>query len=162
MRYLIIFLLVTAGCKQSPSPQQEKVLFFHFDEMPFETLSPNTQRKMVNGKNITFSEFRFAEGTQIPQHHHKNEQIIYVIQGSLKVIFDGETYVMNQGDLCLIPPERAHSFEALEETLCLQIFSPIRKDWINGEDVYLRYGSLQKLEQNDPSHLLSCLPSLLP
>ena len=100
---------------------------------------------MVNGQEITFSEFHFAPGTQIPEHHHKNEQMIYILQGSLRVILSNEEQVMHQGDLCLIPPEVGHSFEALEETLCLQIFSPVREDWIHGEDVYLRYVVAQTL-----------------
>jgi len=38
----------------------------------------------------------------------------------------------------LIPSNVPHSAEALEDTLDLDVFSPIRQDWIDKDDAYLR------------------------
>ena len=38
----------------------------------------------------------------------------------------------------MIPPNAEHSAEALEETVEIDAFSPIRQDWLDGSDAYLR------------------------
>jgi len=37
-----------------------------------------------------------------------------------------------------IPPNTIHSAEALEDSLVVDVYSPIRDDWVRGEDSYLR------------------------
>ena len=37
-----------------------------------------------------------------------------------------------------IPPNAPHLVEALEDSLATDLFSPIREDWIRGDDAYLR------------------------
>jgi hypothetical protein len=34
-----------------------------------------------------------------------------------------------------------HSAVALEDTVAVDVFSPLRQDWIRGDDAYLRGGS---------------------
>jgi quercetin dioxygenase-like cupin family protein len=40
--------------------------------------------------------------------------------------------------MVLIPSNKVHSVEALEDTLAYDIFSPIRVDWLEKTDSYLR------------------------
>ena len=53
---------------------------------------------------------------------------------------DGETIEVGPGEILLIPPLAAHSAEVLGEETVLDydIFSPIRSDWLDGSDDYLR------------------------
>jgi quercetin dioxygenase-like cupin family protein len=44
------------------------------------------------------------------------------------------------GEVLTIPPNLPHSALALEDTLVLDIFSPPRQDWLDGDDAYLRGG----------------------
>jgi quercetin dioxygenase-like cupin family protein len=37
-----------------------------------------------------------------------------------------------------IPPNAPHLVEALEESWATDLFSPVREDWIQGDDAYLR------------------------
>jgi len=37
-----------------------------------------------------------------------------------------------------IPPHVPHSAQALEDSVAVDLFSPIREDWIRGDDAYLR------------------------
>jgi quercetin dioxygenase-like cupin family protein len=45
---------------------------------------------------------------------------------------------VGKGQVLLIPSNVPHSAVALEDTLDLDIFSPIRHDWLNKTDDYLR------------------------
>ena len=42
------------------------------------------------------------------------------------------------GDSLQIPSNAPHSVEALEDSVAVDLFSPVREDWIRGDDAYLR------------------------
>ena len=46
--------------------------------------------------------------------------------------------MLKAGDMVAVPPDVPHANEALEDTVIVEIFSPIRADWITGDDSYLR------------------------
>jgi quercetin dioxygenase-like cupin family protein len=46
--------------------------------------------------------------------------------------------VIEAGEVMVIPPNAAHLVEALEDSEVFDLFSPIRSDWLSGDDAYLR------------------------
>jgi quercetin dioxygenase-like cupin family protein len=46
--------------------------------------------------------------------------------------------VAREGDVLLIPSNVPHRVVALEDSLALDVFSPVRVDWLTGKDDYLR------------------------
>jgi quercetin dioxygenase-like cupin family protein len=42
------------------------------------------------------------------------------------------------GEVLIIPSYVPHSALALEDTIGIDVFSPIRQDWLDGTDTYLR------------------------
>ena len=38
----------------------------------------------------------------------------------------------------IVPGGVPHEVEALEDSLVLDVFSPVRDDWVRGDDAYLR------------------------
>ena len=74
----------------------------------------------------------------MPEHHHINEQITYILEGALEFTINGEIIVVAKGQVLLIPPNLPHSAVALEDTIDLDLFSPPRQDWLTGQDAYLR------------------------
>jgi quercetin dioxygenase-like cupin family protein len=79
-----------------------------------------------------------AKGGIVPEHHHEAEQITYILEGALKFQIEGKEVVVNKGQVLLIPSNVPHSAVALEDTLDVDVFSPLRYDWINKTDDYLR------------------------
>jgi quercetin dioxygenase-like cupin family protein len=78
------------------------------------------------------------QGCFVPTHSHESEQITYVIKGALKFRLAGTEVVVHAGEVLVIPSWLEHSAEALEETVEMDVFSPIRQDWIDKTDAYLR------------------------
>ena len=95
-------------------------------------------RKYVNGVNVTIAQFRLAKGSVVKPHSHGHEQVSIVVQGVVKFTVGSDVYVMRTGDLVHIPPNTIHSAEALEDPLVVDVYTPIRDDWVRGEDNYLR------------------------
>jgi quercetin dioxygenase-like cupin family protein len=58
--------------------------------------------------------------------------------GSAKVIAEGKEVTIHKDDVMHIPANVPHSVVALEDCVILYVFSPIRQDWLDGKDDYLR------------------------
>ena len=46
--------------------------------------------------------------------------------------------MVRAGEVLVIPSNVPHSALAIEDTNGIDVFSPIRHDWLNGTDSYLR------------------------
>jgi len=114
--------------------------FFTWDEMEKEVLSPTIGRKIISGERAMVSQVFLAKGAVVPEHHHESEQITYILEGALQFQIEGREIVVGKGQVLLIPSHVPHAAVALEDTLDLDIFSPIRQDWLKKDDAYLRGG----------------------
>ena len=101
-------------------------------------LSPTAGRKAMHGAQITMARFRFDKGNKVAVHHHVNDQITTVESGSVRMSMGDDECVMKAGDVVHVPPDVPHGNEALEDTIIVEVFSPVREDWISGDDSYLR------------------------
>ena len=82
-----------------------------------------------------------AKGAIVPKHEHVNEQITYVIEGRMRFALgedDSQLVEVGAGEVLHIPAHLPHSAEALEDTLDVDVFHPLRQDWLDGSDAYLR------------------------
>ena len=114
---------------------------YKWDEMPYEQLSERIRRRFVHGESIMLAQFQLDRGAIIPLHSHHNEQVSYILEGSLKFWIGsgkGEEIVVGAGEVIHLPAHLPHRAEAVEDCVVLDLFSPPREDWINREDAYLR------------------------
>jgi quercetin dioxygenase-like cupin family protein len=107
-------------------------------EIPEENVTDLFSRKFFTGENITFAFLTIKKGAVVPLHHHDSEQFSYCISGSLKFRIGNEEMTLNAGEIVQIPPNVPHEAVADEDFHGIDIFSPIRKDWRDGSDDYLR------------------------
>ena len=114
--------------------------FYTWDEMEKEVLSPTIARKIISGEKAMVAQVFLAKGAVVPEHHHESEQITYILEGALQFRIDGKEIVVRKGQVLRIPSFMPHAALALEDTLDLDIFSPIRHDWLKKDDAYLRGG----------------------
>lgn len=114
--------------------------FYTWDEMEKEVLSPTIARKIISGEKAMVSQVFLAKGAIVPEHHHESEQITYILEGALQFQIEGRQIVVGKGQVLRIPSHVPHAAVALEDTLDLDIFSPIRHDWLKKDDAYLRGG----------------------
>jgi quercetin dioxygenase-like cupin family protein len=111
---------------------------FVWDAIPKEILSPTIARKIVTGEKAMVAQVFIAKGGIVPRHHHESEQITYILEGALEFEIEGKQIVVHAGEVLHIPSNVPHAAVALEDTLDLDIFSPIRVDWLTKQDHYLR------------------------
>jgi quercetin dioxygenase-like cupin family protein len=105
---------------------------YSWNALKKEAISGKLWRRFVSGQRITMAQFFFAEGGTVPRHQHENEQLMYVVEGALRVTVGDEEVTVRRGEVLHIPPDVPHSAVALEETIDLEVFSPVRADWLAG------------------------------
>jgi quercetin dioxygenase-like cupin family protein len=103
-----------------------------------EILNDKLWRKVVSGENVMVAQLWLFKDCLIPLHHHESEQISLVLQGALKFELEGREVMVRAGEVLVIPSNVPHSVLAIEDTIGLDVFSPIRHDWLDGTDNYLR------------------------
>lgn len=113
---------------------------FTWDTVKKEVMNPKLWRRVISGEKAMVAQVYIAKGGVVPTHHHESEQISYIVEGALKFELEGREVIVHKGEVLLIPSNVPHSAVALEDTLDLDVFSPIRVDWLTGKDDYLRKG----------------------
>jgi quercetin dioxygenase-like cupin family protein len=111
---------------------------FSWQNVKKEVLNDKISRKVISGEKITMAQIFFAKDGVVPLHHHESEQISSVLAGALRFELEGKEMVLREGELLHIPSNVPHRVVALEDSLALDVFSPVRADWLTGKDDYLR------------------------
>ena len=111
---------------------------YKWDDMVLEKVTDKISRKYVAGDREMVAQIYLARGAIVPTHSHESEQLTYVLTGALTFTLDGRDITVRAGELLRIPSWMPHSAEAVEDTFELDLFSPIRQDWIDGTDDYFR------------------------
>ena len=106
-----------------------------WDEITLDKVTEMISQKIISGEREMMAQIYLKRGAQVPYHAHESEQMTYILQGALKVVVDGgEEITVREGEVLHIPSGVPHQAEALEDTFELDVFSPVRQDWLKGED----------------------------
>ena len=130
--YSIAAALVYARRIMSSQP----VRLHRWDEIALEKVTEMLSRKIVTGEREMLAQIYLKRGCLVPMHSHESEQMTYVLQGALKFLIGGEEITVREGEVLHIPSWVEHQAEALEDTFELDVFSPIRQDWLDHTDDY--------------------------
>jgi len=88
------------------------------------------RKTLVFGKSTLMTEFRLKKGSILPSHKHSHEQTGYLVSGRIVLIVDGQKHTMSPGDSWAIPGDVEHAGEVVDDSVAIEIFSPIRKDYL--------------------------------
>jgi len=105
-----------------------------WDEIALEKITEMISQKIVTGEREMLAQIYLKRGALVPMHSHESEQMTYILQGALRVVVDGEEMTVREGEVLHIPSRIPHQAEALEDTFELDVFSPVRLDWLPSDD----------------------------
>jgi quercetin dioxygenase-like cupin family protein len=87
-------------------------------------------KSLVHGDRTHLTEVRFNRGALVPEHQHPQEQTGYLISGSLRFFSGDQETVVTPGDSWTFAGGERHGAEALEDTVIIEVFSPVREDYL--------------------------------
>jgi len=97
---------------------------------PVEMLPGVVRRTLSCGEHMLLCEITLAKDSVVPLHDHPHEQIGYVVRGRLLFSVAEEERELAAGDGYVIPGNASHSVTALEDSIAIDIFSPVRKEYL--------------------------------
>jgi quercetin dioxygenase-like cupin family protein len=101
----------------------------------FEDVLPGVRRKtLCHGRATMITEFRLTGGHGLPQHGHPHEQTGYLVSGRLQFTIGDETREVGPGDSWCIPSGVVHGAVVLEDAVAVEVFSPVREDFLAGAE----------------------------
>lgn len=88
---------------------------------------------LATGEKSMVTKMNYVKGNFATLHTHPHEQCGYVISGKYHLIVDGEEkidVIMHPGDSYAIPGNTPHSFEVIEAGEVVDVFTPLREDYL--------------------------------
>jgi quercetin dioxygenase-like cupin family protein len=95
-----------------------------------EPISGLLRRTLVWGERMLFVEFTVPKGAGVPRHDHPHEQVGYIVSGRMELTIGDDVRELGPGDAYLMPSNVPHHTRALEDTVVVDVFSPVREDYL--------------------------------
>ena len=89
-----------------------------------------TMRPLVFEQKTIMCEFKLKKEHTLPSHKHPYEQTGYLLSGKLNFRIGSEWYLTEPGDSWCIPENIEHEVEVIEDSVVIELFSPIRPDYL--------------------------------
>jgi hypothetical protein len=107
-------------------------MFYKQDSSNFKQLLPGICMKPLTfGDNSLLCEFQLKQGSIIPPHEHSQEQTGYLISGRLRFSsLEGE-FIAEPGSSWNFKGGIQHSAEVLQDSVAIELFSPIRQEYLS-------------------------------
>jgi quercetin dioxygenase-like cupin family protein len=107
---------------------------YDLNKMQPEYLSREYRRKVATGESLTLARLEVKQGSVTRPHRHKHEEVIFVLKGCWRFFLPNGPVTLYPNQVLTIPSGVEHSSEVLEDVVAVDVCTPKRQDWINGDD----------------------------
>ncbi|MEO7310470.1 MAG: cupin domain-containing protein [Chitinophagaceae bacterium] len=106
-------------------------VFITDNELQWEPVDKGMERKIMSyDDRLMLVKVKFDTGGIGRLHQHPHTQISHVESGLFEVAIGDEKMVLKGGDAFYIPPNVMHGAVCLEAGILIDVFSPMREDFI--------------------------------
>jgi quercetin dioxygenase-like cupin family protein len=107
------------------------MMFYKKNETGYRVVMDGIRLKtLVHGERTLLCEFKIEKGKVLPSHKHHHEQTGYLVSGRMKFTIGDEEFYAEPGDSWCIPGDMEHAAEAFEDSSGVEVFSPVREDYL--------------------------------
>ena len=112
--------------------EQIKATHTDWSSVPVEQLEPGIKRQMIVGNLLMICRLHIEPHVVTPAHEHPHEQMTLVERGPVLFTVGDEQRIAQTGDVLHFPSGTWHGATMLdEEVILVDIFSPIRDDFLS-------------------------------
>jgi len=116
----------------SPSSSSVQPRVCHASPEGYVSALAGIQRKtLLSGGRTQLVEFKLTAGALIPTHRHPQEQTGYLVSGRIVLTIAGTDHEMHPGDSWTIPGDIEHRATILDDSVAIEVFSPVRPEYRN-------------------------------
>lgn len=107
--------------------------FILSNKLDWEDLGAGVSRQFLGYDNqIMMVKVKFEKGAVGAPHQHFQTQTTYCASGQFEFTVDGVKKVVGVGDGVYIEPNSLHGAVCIEEGELIDVFSPVREDFLTG------------------------------
>jgi quercetin dioxygenase-like cupin family protein len=100
-------------------------------DVAWEIVGEGLRRKvMAYNDKLMLVKVDFERGAIGTLHHHPHLQISYVASGSFETTIGENVKILNAGDVYCVPENVIHGVVCLEKGQLIDVFSPLREDFL--------------------------------
>jgi len=106
--------------------------FINDSDIGWEDLGGGLKRKIMSyNENMMMVKVAFEKGGIGTLHSHFHTQMSYVDSGTFEITIADDKKTLRKGDAFYIPPNIIHGALCLEEGILIDIFNPLREDFLS-------------------------------
>ena len=110
---------------------QKAKQFINDTEIPWDDLGGGLKRKIMSyDENLMMVKVSFEKGGIGSLHSHFHTQMSYVESGAFEITIGDKTEALKKGDAYYIPPDIIHGALCIEPGILVDIFTPLREDFV--------------------------------
>ena len=87
-------------------------------------------KTLVYGEKSLLTRFHLKKGSLLPLHSHPQEQTGFLISGKITLFIGQDALTAETGDSWSIKGGVEHRAEILEDSVAIEVFSPLREDYL--------------------------------
>jgi quercetin dioxygenase-like cupin family protein len=87
-------------------------------------------KPLVYGERMLLAEFWLEKDSQLPRHAHPQDQTGYLVSGRMRLTIGDEIFEIEPGDSWYVPGSVEHRAEILADSIAIEVFSPVREDYL--------------------------------
>jgi len=106
------------------------LMFVSLEEICESEPFPGFRVRSVNTRFMTLAYWEVGAGSVLPLHRHPHEQVMNVVEGVFELTVEDVTQRLESGVVAIIPPDAPHSGRAITDCSIIDVFYPIREDFI--------------------------------
>lgn len=131
-RFIIAFVSILAigfaqqSTSQQPLIQPKMTVENLFGMEPREAM-PGVKSRGVSAATMRLSRIEVATGHSTPDHNHADEEIVLLLEGRIKATSGDQEFILEPGQLIIIPAYVQHHYEALVSSVTIEAFGPGRQ-----------------------------------
>ncbi len=105
--------------------------FIHSQDRDWEQTDKGVQRKILGyDQQVMMVQVQFEKGAIGTVHQHEHRQVTFVEEGVFEVTIQGKTDTVKKGDSFFVEPNAPHGVEAKEAGCLIDVFTPVREDFL--------------------------------
>ncbi len=109
-------------------------VFIENAEVAWQPMAQGVKRKiMAYDESLMVVKVQFETGGIGTLHQHYHTQITHVESGVFEVEIGGDKKILKSGDAFYVPPNAIHGCVCKEAGVLIDIFSPMREDFVSKE-----------------------------
>lgn len=106
--------------------------FVQCADVPIETVGEGITRQILtHSPDLMLCRLWFETGSWGSVHQHPHSQISYIETGRFCAMMGGQERELVAGDSVIIPPDTDHGISCIETGSLLDIFNPVREDFLS-------------------------------